>query len=375
MSLRRIKDYKKRADFVAEETAADLDQIKKAGGLLKGEQVHCENLIGATLLPMGVAGPLPLKELDSGRCWSAYIPLATTEGALVASVNRGCKAISQAGGAEVLVKRVGVTRAPVFEIKDLAEAEKLRNYLKRNLEKLKKLAASTSAHLRLLRYDFFLHPPFCYLRFYFDSDQAMGMNMATIATQKLIDFIQKNTGVECVAVSGNFCVDKKPSFLNFLLGRGFRVWATAEIPRQICRKVLKTDPERIYRVYLGKNLAGSAFSGSMGFNAHFANIAAAFFAATGQDLAHTVEASLGESSVQIRERTLFFSVHLPAVMMGMVGGGTKLKIKKQAIKITKAESSEELSAVFAAAVLAGEISLLSSLAQGSLATAHSKLGR
>ena len=375
MSLRRIKNYKKRADFVSKKTGVNLDQIKRAGELIEGEQVHCENLIGATLFPMGVAGPLKLEDLASKKVWKAYIPLATTEGALVASVNRGCRAVLKAGRVKVLVEKIGVTRAPVFKVKGLVQADKFRHYLEERFEHFKKITASTSSHLRLLRYDFSLHPPFCYVRFYFDPDQAMGMNMATIASQKIIEFIEKDSGVKCVSVSGNFCVDKKPSFLNFLYGRGFRVWAEAELSISICKEILKVRPEEIRKVWSAKNMAGSAFSGSLGFNAHFANIVAAFFAATGQDLAHTVEGSLGTTFAEVRGESLYFSISLPAVMVGVVGGGTKLKTKREAIEMTGAKTPEDLAKVLAGAVLSGELSLLASLVEGSLAKTHMKLGR
>jgi hydroxymethylglutaryl-CoA reductase (NADPH) len=177
-------------------------------------------------------------------------------------------------------------------------------------------------------------------------------------------------------VSGNYCIDKKPALINFLQGRGKSGWAEAVIPASVTADVLKTTPEALHEVWMAKCIMGSIASGSLGYNAHYANVVAAFFAATGQDLAHVVEGSMGVTAVRILEnRDMHISVYLPAIMIGTVGGGTKLKVKQEAISITGVSSSVDLAKVLAGAVLAGELSLLASLAEGSLAIAHSKLGR
>jgi hydroxymethylglutaryl-CoA reductase (NADPH) len=204
----------------------------------------------------------------------------------------------------------------------------------------------------------------------------MGMNMATIATTAISELIEKNTKVKCLAVSGNFCIDKKPAWLNFISGRGKRVWSEVILKKEIVKEVLKTTPEKFFDVWLSKCMIGSAMSGSLGFNAHFANIVSAFYGATGQDLAHIVEGSMGMTIAKVLENgDLSVSVYLPSVMLGTVGGGTKLKIKQEALSIIGAKNSVELAEVLGGAVLAGEISLLSSLAEGSLSRTHQKLGR
>ncbi len=337
----------------------------------EGETVHCENLIGATTLPLGVAGPLVMQNNAS-----AYIPLATTEGALVASVNRGCKAIAQSGGAAVDVEPVGVTRGPVFAVANRKEAKSFTVWLKKNFALLAETAAGTSNHLKLLRLDSKTVGTYVFVRFSFDTGDAMGMNMATIAADRMADRIRQETGIRCIAVSGNYCIDKKPALINFLQGRGKSGWAEAVIPAPVLADVLKTTPEALHEVWMAKCIMGSIASGSLGYNAHYANVVAAFFAATGQDLAHVVEGSMGVTAVRVLEnRDTHISVYLPAIMIGTVGGGTKLKVKQEAISITGVSSSVDLAKVLAGAVLAGELSLLASLAEGSLAKAHSKLGR
>jgi len=341
--------------------------------------IHCENLIGAISLPLGVAGPLLIKSQITNHKLQMkphYVPLATTEGALVASVNRGCKAIRLSGGVSVFCDNVGATRGPVFETKNLEESFKFKKWLVDNFTILKQAAETTSKHLKLKKIEVKIVGCYVYVRFSYDTSEAMGMNMATIATQAIVDLIERKTKIKCLSIAGNFDIDKKPAWLNLYFGRGKTIWADVIIPKKIVNQVLKTTPERLFSVWLGKDLLGSAISGSLGYNAHFANIVVAFYAATGQDLTHTVEGSLGISVAKVlTSGDLYFSIYLPALMIGTVGGGTKLKTQTEARNITKTKNSEELARVLGGAVLAGELSLLASLAEGSLAKAHKKLGR
>ncbi len=365
MDLRDFSGVKERRQFLEKKLAVKLKNIALSA-TDDEKNIHCENLIGATTLPLGIAGPV------NGH----YIPLATTEGALVASVNRGGKAIRLSGGATTAVETVGATRGPVFETSGIKESLELKQWLDKNFNNLKKEAEKTSSHLKLKKLGTRIAGRYVYIRFYYDTDDAMGMNMATIATDAINYLIESKTGIRCLSISGNFCIDKKPSWLSFISGRGKRVWAEAILNKTVVASILKTTPEKIYRVWLAKCLIGSAMSGSMGFNAHYANIVAAFFAATGQDLAHVVEGSMGITITKVLDSgDLYFSVYLPAIMLGIVGGGTKLKIKKEAIAITGAKNATALTEVLGYAVLAGELSLLASLSEGSLAKAHQKLGR
>ncbi len=374
MDRRAFKTVKDRRKFLEKAKNIRLQYIEKTL-IDEGESIYCENMIGATALPLGVAGPLKVKSYQSG-VKSYYVPLATTEGALVASVNRGCKAISLSSGATTAVELVGTTRGPVFETAGIEESLNFKNWLEKNFPLLKKEAERTSSHLKLLKLETKINGRYVFVRFYFDTGEAMGMNMATIATEAMIRFINLKTKINCLSITGNFCVDKKPSWLNFNSGRGRRVWAEVILKEKIVKEVLKTTIKDLHALWLAKNMIGSAMSGSIGFNAHYANIIAAFFAATGQDLAHVVEGSLGMTTMKILDNSkLYVSVYLPDLMIGMVGGGIKLKIKKEALSIIGAENNNELAQVLAAAVLAGEISLLASLAEGSLAKAHKRLGR
>lgn len=375
-NLREHKTVKDRRTAVEKELGVSLQNI---GSFTLNEEVasgrNCENMIGAAQVPMGIAGPLQLRTMND-ELRTYYIPLATTEGALAASVNRGCKAITQSGGALVDSYRVGVTRGPVFRVENLAQNHKLNTFLENNFEKLQKIAQSTSHHLKLTKYVSRGLGKQRFVRFVFDTQEAMGMNMATIATKAVVEYIEKETGIKCITLAGNYDVDKKPSWLNIIEGRGIKVWAEATISQKVLRDVLKTTAAKVYDVWLNKCLLGSAMSGSMGFNAQFANVVAAFFLATGQDAAHVGEGSLGVTTTEIvNGEDLYVSVYLPDVLVGTVGGGTGLATQKEALSIIGATSSENLAQILAGAVLAGEISLLSSLEEGTLAKAHQVLAR
>lgn len=344
------------------------------------ELQNCENMVGYTKIPLGVAGYLTIH--GEGFYGNFFLPLATTEGALVASINRGCKAVTLSGGAITASCGVGTTRGPVFYTGSIRNEQRLYGWVKKNKDKIKKTAESTSRHLKFKKLIFRGLAEYAFIRFAFDTQDAMGMNMATIATEKIVELIEKETGIECISLAGNFDADKKPAWINFIENRGHKVWAEATIKKNIVREVFKTTPEKIYDVWLSKNMLGSAMSGSLGFNAHFANIVSAVFIATGQDPAHVVEASMGITTARItKSGDLYFSIYIPALMVGTVGGGTNLATQKEALSImgivggNDGKNSQKLAEIIGGGVLAGELSLLASLAEGSLVSAHKKLGR
>lgn len=371
VSLRGFSSAKSRLEFLEKELGINLDHIGNFS--FTEESVtgrNIENLIGATQIPLGVAGPLKVNKKDF------FVPLATTEGALVASISRGCKAITESGGAFAEVELVGTTRGPVFETLGIQHGLKIKKWIEKNFKKLAEQAEKTSSHLKLLKIDSQILGKNLFLRFYYDTGDAMGMNMVTIATQEAVKLIEQNTAAKCIALAGNFDIDKKPSYLNFILGRGKKVWAECILPKKIVANILKVLPREIVEVVEKKCHLGSIMSGSLGFNSHFANIIAAIFAATGQDLAHVAEGSLGVTTAEVLENgDLYFSIYLPDLMCGTVGGGTHLPTQQEALKIMGVRNVLEYSLVAAATILAGEISLIASLAEGSLAKAHAKLGR
>lgn len=187
---------------------------------------NIENPIGAVQIPLGIAGPIKVNgDYAKGEF---YVPLATHEGALVASVNRGMKAVTLSGGANVKVLKDGMARAPVFRVPDVATAQELVEWVKEHFNEIKEVAESTTRHGKLKEIQPFVMGNNVWLRFVYFTGDAMGMNMATIATEKACEYIEENFGrAQCVALSGNMCVDKKPAHLNVLLGRGKYVVAEA----------------------------------------------------------------------------------------------------------------------------------------------------
>lgn len=378
MNIRDFKTIRQRRDFLEKTLKLDLGTIGSFSKSLEAAQfTNCENMIGAVQIPLGVAGPLSVfGQFAKG---DFFIPLATTEGALVASVNRGCKAVAQSGGATVIIEDVGITRGPVFKTSGISESLDFKKWLDEHFTGLKKVAANTSEHLTLKKFGTRIVGKNVYARFYFDTSEAMGMNMATIATDAITKFIKDKTGIQCVSLAGNFDIDKKPAWLNFISGRGKRVWAEVVLPEQIIKSVLKTCASKIYEVWLSKCMLGSIMAGALGFNAHAANIISAIFIATGQDVAHTVEGSLGITTTEMMGNGLYISIYLPDLLVGTIGGGTKLPSQREALSIMGITSGKEsdlkLAEIIAGAVLVGEISLLAALAQGHLASSHKILAR
>ena len=345
---------------------------------------NCENLVGYAQVPVGVAGPLRLlrEDRDGERPQhDYYLPLATTEAALVASVNRGCKILTVSGGAIVRTERVGMTRAPVFVVDGIRGTQRLLDWVNDHSETIRSMTESTSTHLTLLRVE-----PKCmgrnvFLKFYFDTQDAMGMNMVTIAIANVVPTIERETGARCIAVSGNLCVDKKSNFSNFMDGRGYRVWAECVIPSDVMTNVLKASIDGMLEVQLRKVLYGSAMAGTIGFNAHHANILTAIFIATGQDVAQVSESAIGMTTIEKHDESLYISVFLPDLPLGTVGGGTGLATQNECLALlgvnggNNGNNARELAGIVGGAVLAGEISILASLAANTLAASHKRFAR
>jgi hydroxymethylglutaryl-CoA reductase (NADPH) len=346
-------------------------------------QRNIENMIGAVQVPVGIAGPLRVNgEYARG---DFYIPLATTEGALVASASRGCKAVTSSGGATVRILKDEMTRAPVFRVQGIVEARRVIEWLStsKNFDNLRAAVKETTKHGELLRIDPYVVGDSIYLRCAFDTKDALGMNMVTIATDRLADNIQEALNITMVALSGNMCVDKKPAAINLIEGRGKSVVAEAILPRSIVEEELKTTPEMMNEVHYRKNIMGSIKAGALGFNAHAANIVAAIFIATGQDAAHVVEGANAITSFQMRGEEVYASVTMPSLPVGTVGGGTRVEPQKECLSILgvagggdpPGANAKKFAELICSAVLAGEISLVAALAARHLARAHATLGR
>ncbi|RAP50274.1 MAG: hydroxymethylglutaryl-CoA reductase (NADPH) [Methanosphaera sp. rholeuAM74] len=367
-----------RRKYIETKTNTTLEHIGKYSiDMTQTSQKNIENGIGVVQVPVGVVGPVKINTDDDQI--STYVPMATTEGALLASVNRGCSVIRRSGGCSVSIIKNQMTRAPAIKTKNVQEASKLKTWIEDNFKKLKEIAEETTSHGKLLKIDpIAVVGRYVYPRCVYYTGDSMGMNMVTIATEKITQYIEQHNDVDVLALSGNFCVDKKPSAVNLVEGRGKSVVAEVLVPRDVVEKVLKTTTEAIVEVNYSKNLLGSAIGGSYGFNAHFANMIAAVFIACGQDPAHVVEGSLGITSAENDDGDLYFSVSIPDLPVATVGGGTRLETATESLNIMDARGSDKVmrfASIVASVVLAGELSLVGALAAGHLARAHKQLGR
>ncbi|KAL9025864.1 MAG: hypothetical protein Q9196_005386 [Gyalolechia fulgens] len=351
------------------------------------ENVHgacCENVIGYTPIPTGAAGPL----IIDGQHY--YVPMATTEGVLVASTNRGCKAINAAGGALTVLTGDGMTRGPCVGFQTLARAGAAKIWLdsEEGQRTMKEAFNSTSRFARLQSMKTALAGTYLYIRFKTTTGDAMGMNMISKGVEHALDVMMNDAGFEdmaIISVSGNYCTDKKPAAINWIDGRGKSVVAEAIIPGNVVRSVLKSDVNALVELNTSKNLIGSAMAGSIGgFNAHAANIVTAIFLATGQDPAQNVESSNCITVMRNFDGNLQISVSMPSIEVGTVGGGTVLEPQSAMLDLlgvkgphptAPGENARRLARIVAATVLAGELSLCSALAAGHLVSAHMKHNR
>ncbi|KAI0126812.1 3-hydroxy-3-methylglutaryl-CoA reductase [Xylariales sp. AK1849] len=339
----------------------------------------CENVIGYMPIPVGVAGPLVI----DGQ--SYFIPMATTEGVLVASTSRGCKAINSGGGAVTVLTGDGMTRGPcvTFETLERAGAAKLWLDSEAGQNMMKRAFNSTSRFARLQTMRTALAGTNLYIRFKTTTGDAMGMNMISKGVEHALNVMVTEGGFDdmsIVSVSGNYCIDKKASALNWIDGRGKGIVAEAIIPADVVKAVLKSDVESLVELNISKNLIGSAMAGAVGgFNAHASNIVAAIFIATGQDPAQVVESANCITIMKNLRGSLQISVSMPSIEVGTLGGGTILEPQGAMLDMlgvrgshlpSPGDNARRLARIVGAAVLAGELSLCSALAAGHLVQAH-----
>ncbi|KAH9887206.1 3-hydroxy-3-methylglutaryl-coenzyme A reductase [Cubamyces lactineus] len=339
----------------------------------------CENVIGYMPLPLGIAGPLKIDGL------MYPIPMATAEGTLVASTSRGCKALNAGGGVTTVLTYDGMTRGPAIDFPSIVRAAEAKAWIEseEGYAIIKEAFESTSRFARLQKIKCAMAGRTLFVRFATRTGDAMGMNMISKATEKALEVLgHEFPEMVVLCLSGNYCTDKKPAAINWIEGRGKSIVAEAVIPGKIVKSVLKTTVESLCNVNTKKNLVGSAMAGSIGgFNAHAANILTAVFLATGQDPAQNVESS---NCMTLMEPTnngedLLMTVSMPCIEVGTVGGGTILAPQQAVLDMlgvrgahptNPGQNAQQLARIIAAAVMAGELSLLSALAAGHLVRAH-----
>ncbi|XP_038876645.1 3-hydroxy-3-methylglutaryl-coenzyme A reductase 1-like [Benincasa hispida] len=344
----------------------------------------CEMPIGYVQIPVGIAGPLLL----DGKEYS--VPMATTEGCLVASTNRGCKAIMMSGGANSVLLRDAMTRAPVMRFATAKRAAELKFYVEdpANFDTLASVFNKSSRFGRLQSIKCAIAGKNLYMRFSCSTGDAMGMNMVSKGVQNVLDFLQNDfPDMDVIGISGNYCSDKKPAAVNWIEGRGKSVVCEVTIKDDVVKKVLKTDVQALGELNMLKNLTGSAMAGALGgFNAHASNIVSAIYIATGQDPAQNVESSHCITMMEAVNdgQDLHVSVTMPSIEVGTVGGGTQLASQsaclnllgvKEANREAPGSNSRLLATIVAGSVLAGELSLMSAISAGHLVRSHMKYNR
>jgi hydroxymethylglutaryl-CoA reductase (NADPH) len=338
---------------------------------------NIENFIGTVEVPVGLAGPL---ELYGRHAEGSYdIPLATTEAALVASYARGARLITEAGGCSVAVVAERVTRVPVFVFATLAQTLAFTAWLAESEAVLRAVAERTSRYAKLVEVAPVVEGTRVFVRCAFTTGDAAGQNMVTIATDAIVRFVRERSPVApgTAFIDGNASGDKKATAQTMLSARGKRVVAEIEIPESLVVERLHTT-SRLLDECSRISASGSALSGAIGSQGHVANGLTALFIATGQDAACASEAAAGITRLEATQGGLSASITLPNVIVGTVGGGTKLPTQRAALDILaggRALSANAFAEIATALCLAGELSLAGAICADHFASAHERLAR
>lgn len=340
-------------------------------------EANIENFVGTVKVPLGLIGPLRINGLNANGDY--YVPLATTEAALVASYGRGAEIAGKAGGITSVLVSEGVLRSPAFLFEGSFAAGHFVEWLVGVVDELKKVAEATTRHGKLISIDPFIDHDTVFLICRYTTGDASGQNMVTFATDAMCRHILDHSPIKPRRwfIEANFSGDKKASHLGILAGRGRKVTASVYLPEDLVRKYLHCDIAAMVAYAQVANL-GALLSGQIGAQAHYANGLAAFYIATGQDAACVAESAVGFTRLQQRDQGVFISVTMPNILVGSVGGGTKLPSQSAALRMMGLQGEGKagaLAEVVAALCLAGEISIIGAIAAGHFSRAHFKLAR
>ena len=367
----------RRREFASAKTGARLETIGSFTIDPAVTRGNIENFIGTVQMPLGLAGPLRMAGEHAQGDY--YVPLATTEGTLVASYSRGMRVISECGGVKATVVRHSMQRAPVFLLQDAPQARDFGAWLVSEFEAIKAAAESTTRSGKLVEIEQYPIANMLYTRFCFTTGDAAGQNMTGTATFAACEWIKAHHPMRPrYILSGAIDTDKKHSAMNMIQTRGKRVIAEFILKREIAREILRIDTADLYRyrqiAAVGALQAGSAYSG-----AHSANGIAALFIATGQDEANVAESHAGITYGQLLENgDYYWSVTLPAVICATYGGGTGLPTQRECLELLGCYGTgkaDKFAEIVAAVVLAGDVSLTSAVLAGDWVTSHEALGR
>ena len=367
-----------RRDFVKEQTGAELNHVGKFSfdpAMVNG---NIEHFTGVAQVPIGLAGPLKVNgEYAQGEF---YVPLATTEGTLVASYNRGMKIINLAGGVKTTILEDQIQRAPLFVFEDAKLARDFGEWVTDNFEKIKEEAESTTSVGKLKSIEQYSLSKMRWLRFNFYTGDAAGQNMVTKATRRSCQWMlaQNLPGLEHFTLAANFDTDKKHSQLNTLMTRGKRVVAEITIPSKVLDENMRVSAEKMLKQRSLSTL-GAYLSGSVNTGSHSANGITAIFIATGQDVANVAESSAGFVFNEILPNgDYYFSFTIPALIVATYGGGTALATQKECLEMLGCFGSgkvNKFAEIVAATVLAGELSLNAAVISDEWVSSHEEHGR
>ena len=368
---------KARQKFVKDLTGVKLDHVGKYSIDPHGTQGNIEHFTGIAQIPLGIAGPITLHgEHAQG---DFLIPMATTEGTLVASYNRGIKLLNLCGGVKTTVIADAMQRAPVFELEDARAAREFVVWVKENFAEIASHAEATSSVAKLQDIDPYLAAKFAYLRFNFTTGDAAGQNMVGRATFAACSWILDHyKGIKHFYLESNFATDKKASQVNIMRTRGKRVVAEAVIKHDILQEVMRVETESLaYHANVAN--VGSILSGANNNGLHSANAITAIFIATGQDVANVAESSAGIIYLDLLpNKDLYISITIPSLIVATFGGGTGLTTQQECLKImgcSGRDKVKKLAEIIAGVVLAGELSLASAISSSDWVSSHEQYGR
>ena len=337
---------------------------------------NCENVVGYIPIPVGIIENICI----DGIIYN--VPFATTEGTLIASINRGAKVIkdSNKNGIKVIIKDKGITRAPLLEVKDIFEIEIIKDWIENNLDKLNTIFKQTTNYGNLTNVSFGQSGNKLFIRFSATTGNAMGMNMITKGISKVMFYITKKfKNTQLLSLSSNYCTDKKVSYLNYINGRCKYVVASALINKELIYNKLHTSPEKLIKLNYYKNHIGSNLAGTIGGNnCHTANIIAGIFTATGQDLGQIGTSSLANIDIEDYDNSnIIMYITMPSLEIGTIGGGTNIMYQSECLKFMDVKNdSKKMAEIIIGTVLAGELSLLSALTNNNeLVNSHMNYNR
>lgn len=367
-----------RREAVTAATGADLSHTGRYSfdpGVLPG---NIEAFAGVTQVPLGFAGPLRVNgEHAQG---DFYVPMATSEGTLVASYSRGMRLTREAGGVTTTVIDDSMQRAPIFVFENARHARDFGAWVEANLDDIRAAAQATTRSGRLVRIEQYAMSKMRWLRFCYTTGDAAGQNMVSKATREACMWIlaQRPAGLEHFSLAANFDTDKKHSFVNSLHTRGKRVVAEITLPAALLQDVMHTSGEALFKQRQLSNM-GALMAGSVNNGAHFANGITAMFIACGQDVANVAESSAGFVHGELKPNgDYYFSATIPALIVATYGGGTGLPTQRECLEVLGCYGQgkvQKLAEIIAATVLCGELSLASAIVSDQWVSSHDRLGR